>query len=157
MPSKQTPARLGEKGFRETKGRDDWPAGEYLRKCRGKMSIREAARRADVHESWWRAAETGQQQVGALWRDVSIRPETLAAMARAVNANTAELLRLAGHDPGQYEWLLDYTSGDDTNAGVLDRERFSRLSREEREEVIAELQRLHLETELKRTRRGRSA
>lgn len=153
MPAKKQ-SSLPE-GFRDTKGRDDWPLGHYLREHRGKMSMREAARRAGVNESWWRVVEVGQQQVGALWRDVSVKPQTVTAMARAVDADPAEALRLAGYEPANFGWLLEPTAAEELNAF---KEFLASLSREEREDVLAELQRLHLDTELKRTRKqGRSA
>ena len=63
-----------------------WPLGEYLREQRGKMSIREAARRADISESRWRQVEAGYQRMaGGIEVPVHPRAETVAAMCRAIS------------------------------------------------------------------------
>lgn len=129
----------------------EWPLGDYIRKHRGKMSKREAARRAGISETWWRRAESGTQSVAGQEVPISVTAETVTAIARAINADVAEALRLAGHDPDNYRFLLEgagHESVDDH------KEWFANLPREEREEVLAELQKLHLDTELKRRRAG---
>jgi hypothetical protein len=125
-----------------------WPLGDYLREQRGNMSIREAARRADISESRWRQVEAGYQRMaGGIEVPVHPRAETVAAMCRAISADVRKGLELAGHKPSQWEWLLeDHTEG----LAEADREWFTSLPRDEREQVLAELQRLHLETELDR-------
>lgn len=136
---------------------DSWPLGTYLRDQRGKMSIREAARRADISESRWRQVEAGfQRMAGGIEVPVHPRAETVVAMCKAISAEPRRGLELAGHNPTQYEWLLG------TGEGMADeesREWFTSLPRDEREQVLAELQKLHLDTELgrqttRRTRRG---
>lgn len=136
MPTRKKPATTA------------WPLGEYLRDQRGRMAIREAARRADISESRWRQVEAGvQKMAGGIEVPVHPRAETLAAMARAISADGRTALELAGHNPDQYAWLLEPSAdlGNDET-----REWFTGLPREEREQVLAELQRLHLETELRK-------
>lgn len=126
-----------------------WPLGDYLRSQRGKMSIREAARRADISESRWRQVEAGfQKMAGGIEVPVHPRAETVAAMCKAISADVREGLQLAGHNPDQYQWLLETQPlGDQAS-----REWFTGLPREDREAVLAELQRLHVDTELQRPR-----
>lgn len=127
-----------------------WPLGEYLREQRGKMSIREAARRADISESRWRQVEAGYQRMaGGIEVPVHPRAETVAAMCRAISADVTRGLELAGHNPDQYAWLLESQLSDESS-----REWFTSLPREDREQVLAELQRLHVDTELQGKRRG---
>ena len=129
----------------------EWPLGDYIRNARGGMSIREAARRAGISETWWRRAESGTQRVAGIDQPISVTAEVVAKMARVVNADVAEALRLADHDPEQYRHLLVGAGSE----GVEDhRDWFAKLPREEREEVLAELQKLHVDTELKRRRSG---
>lgn len=129
----------------------EWPLGDYIREHRGGMSIRAAARRAGISEGWWRRAESGTQTVAGIEQDITVKAETIAKIARAVNADVAEALRLGGHDPDLYRHLLEGAGSE----GVEDhKEWFASLPREEREEVLAELQKLHLDTELKRRRAG---
>lgn len=132
-----------------------WPLGEYLRDARGRMSIREAARRADLSESRWRQVEAGvQRMAGGVEVPVHPRAETVAAMAAAVAGDVRKALELAGHDPAQHEWLLESTPdfGD-----AQSREWFTSLPREDREAVLAELQRLHVDTELGARDKGHSS
>lgn len=127
-----------------------WPLGEYLREQRGKMSIREAARRADISESRWRQVEAGYQRMaGGIEVPVHPRAETVAAMCRAISADVTRGLELAGHNPDQYAWLLEPQLADESS-----REWFTSLPREDREQVLAELQRLHVDTELQGKRHG---
>lgn len=127
-----------------------WPLGEYLREQRGRMSIREAARRADISESRWRQVEAGHQQMaGGIQVPVHPRAETVVAMARAISADPRHSLELAGHNPEQYAWLLEPPV---PGVGEESREWFTSLPRAEREAVLAELQKLHLDTELGRKR-----
>lgn len=125
-----------------------WPLGDYLRQQRGKMAIREAARRAEISESRWRQIEAGvQKMAGGIEVPVHPRAETLAGMARAISADVRKALELAGHNPDQYTWLLEPSA----DLGADDaREWFTNLPREERERVLAELQRLHVDTEVRK-------
>jgi len=129
-----------------------WPLGDYLREQRGRMSIREAARRADISESRWRQIEAGvQKMAGGIEGPVHPRAETLAAMCRAISADPRRGLELAGHNPDQYGWLLEPAMEQ------LDTDRtkwFASLPREDREAVLAELQRVHVDTEIKAAKRN---
>ena len=128
-----------------------WPLGTYLKEQRGRMSIREAARRADISESRWRQVEAGvQRMAGGIEVPVHPRPETVAAMCRAISADVQKGLELAGHNPTQYQWLLDPSS---ELADKADRDWFTALSRQEREQVLAELQALHVDTVIRDTKR----
>lgn len=144
------------------KGRRDWPLGDYLRKHRGTLSMREAARRAGISEGRWRQVEAGYQNVGGgLTAPVTPRPETLAAMCRVIGADISEALQLMGLDPADYTWLTEPQpdESDVPFSNERDREWFMSLPREEREAVLVELQRLHLDAELTRQpgRRSRKA
>lgn len=131
---------------------DTWPLGTFLREQRGKMSIREAARRADISESRWRQVEAGvQKMAGGIEVPVHPRAETVAAMCEAISADVRRGLELAGHNPDQYEWLIRPTH---SLADSDSREWFTKLPREEREAVLAELQRLHVDTEVQHGRRA---
>jgi len=120
------------------------------------MAIREAARRADISESRWRQVEAGYQQMaGDIRVPVHPRAETVAAMCRAIAADVRRGLELAGHNPDQYAWLLEPGSDQLT---VEDRaEWFIGLPREEREQVLAELQRAHVDAEVARAAKRRTA
>lgn len=126
-----------------------WPLGEYLREQRGRMAIREAARRAEISESRWRQVEAGvQKMAGGIEVPVHPRPETVANMCRAISADVRRGLDLAGHNPDQYAWLVAEPT---ERLGTEDRTRwFAGLPREEREQVLLELQRVHIDTELGR-------
>jgi hypothetical protein len=141
-------------------GASTWPLGEYLREQRGKMSIREAARRADISESRWRQVELGYQQMaGNIKVPVQPRAETLAAMCRAIAADVRQGLELGGFNPDQYQWLLE-TQGTERLTETDRMEWFSQLPREEREAVLQELQRAHVDAEVSQattTRRRRTA
>ena len=129
---------------------EQWPLGKFLQDQRGKMSIREAARRADISESRWRQVEAGHQRMaGGINVPVHPRPETVASMCKAISADIRRGLELAGHNPDQYPWLMDTQPLSDETS----REWFTGLPREDREAVLAELQRLHVDTELRRKRR----
>ena len=135
---RQTPKKTAPPG-------GTWPLGEYLREQRGRMSIREAARRADISESRWRQVEAGvQKMAGGIEVPVHPRAETIVAMCRAISADARRGLELAGHNPDHYSWMLEGEVGADDDT----REWFTGLPREEREQVLAELQRLHVDTEL---------
>jgi hypothetical protein len=139
---------------RKTSSQNTWPLGEYLRDQRGKMAIREAARRADISESRWRQVEAGYQQMaGDIRVPVHPRAETVAAMCRAIAADIRRGLELAGHNPDQYLWLLEPAV---EHLDSSDRvEWFAHLPREEREQVLAELQRAHVDAEVARAGKGR--
>lgn len=130
-----------------------WPLGRYLREQRGKMAIREAARRADISESRWRQVEAGfQRMAGGIEVPVHPRPETVAAMCKAISADPRRGLELAGHDPKQYAWLLE----EDGTERLTEADRadwFAGLPRDEREAILSELQRVHVDAEVRRASR----
>ncbi|MFB0617297.1 helix-turn-helix domain-containing protein [Streptomyces sp. AGS-58] len=66
---------------------------EALRRTR--MSGREAARRAGVSDTWWRAIVNGHQTIGGVRAPVTAPDDTLADMAQAVGV-TPDELREAG-------------------------------------------------------------
>lgn len=123
---------------------DAWPFGTYLREQRGRMPIREAARRADISESRWRQLEAGvQKMAGGVEVPVHPRPETVKAMCTAISADVRRGLELAGHNPDQYKWLFEEPTERLTESGSLDW--FANLPREEREQVLAELNQAHID------------
>lgn len=134
-------------GKADQPGDSTWPLGAFLRDQRARMSIREAARRADISESRWRQVEAGVQKMGGgIEVPVYPRPETVAAMCRAVAADVKRGLELAGHDPAQYEWLVTPAESVPDGATL---DWFTGLPRDEREAVLAEMQRAHVDTELR--------
>lgn len=137
---------------RKTEAETTWPLGPFLRDARGRMSIREAARRADISESRWRQVEAGvQKMAGGVEVPVHPRAETIVAMCRAISADVSRGLELAGHDPEHYAWLVQ----PEAQAMPHDVRHawFAGLSREDREAVLAELQRLNVDLELRNRRR----
>lgn len=98
--------------------------------------------------------ESGVQRVAGIEVPVQPSPETLANMARAVGADVRRTLELGGHNPDQYGWLLEHQAGGE-DADTY-RDWFSHLPRGEREQVLQELQRLHLDTELQRAQGDRA-
>ncbi|SDL15470.1 Helix-turn-helix domain-containing protein [Nocardioides sp. YR527] len=127
-----------------------WPLGAYINEARGTMAMREAARRAGISETWWRAIESGTQKVGGVEVSVTVKPETVVIAARTVNADPSKALELADYDPADYQWLLDSPASKDESSVEDHKEWFAGLPREEREEVLAELQRLNVDIELTR-------
>lgn len=130
-----------------------WPLGQYLRTQRGKMAIREASRRADISESRWRQVEAGvQRMAGGIEVPVHPRPETVVAMCKAIAADPRKGLELAGHSVDQYQWLLEDspTLVDDPECSA----RFAALPRSEREAILTELQRVHVDAEVQQSRGG---
>jgi len=75
------------------------PLGALLEAARGRVSKREAARRADISEGHWRAVVRGYQLQGGVRIPANPRRETVIAMARAVGVDPAEALGSAGFDP----------------------------------------------------------
>jgi hypothetical protein len=85
--------------------------GRFLAAYRAHLSPAEAARRAGVPETRWVEVESGPSgptvttdSKGGLR---TVPPQTVAAMCTAVGADIATGLKLAGHDPGEYEYLVD--------------------------------------------------
>lgn len=83
---------------------------------------------------------------GGIEVPVHPRPETLASMCRAISADPRQALELGGHNPDQYGWLL--VAPVESLAQSDRTEWFTNLPRQEREEVLAELQRAHVDAAL---------
>lgn len=105
-------------------GADQWKAvGARLGQARRslRLSKRGAAQRAGFSEITWRQLEAGQRQIA---RDVTTpvnpRDDTLAAAARAVNLDPAELFDLAGrdYDPTMIEPDAPATDASDWRAAI---------------------------------------
>jgi Helix-turn-helix domain len=79
--------------------------GKLLAAYRQNLSKDEAARRAGISEARWNDIETGNAWTGSEIPAVS--PHTIAAMCVAVGAEVATGLKLAGHDPDEYDYLLN--------------------------------------------------
>ncbi len=79
--------------------------GRFLAAYRGQLSVAEAARRAGVLEARWNDIETANASGGSEISAVSAH--TVAAMCVAVGADIATGLKLAGHDPRDYDYLLN--------------------------------------------------
>lgn len=76
------------------------PHGYLLDRARVALGIsqREAARRAKISEGRWRQVVTGVQRQGGVSVPVNPKAATVAAMARAVEADVAAVLEAAGLD-----------------------------------------------------------
>lgn len=74
--------------------------GRFLAAYRGGLGRSEAARRSGLPESRWEEVESIASVA------IGVPPQTVAAMCTAVGADIATGLRLAGYDPGDYEYLL---------------------------------------------------
>lgn len=85
--------------------RPDWPLGPALKKARGRMPKREAARKAGISEGRWRQLESGYQGSEQYPSPVTTKPSTVIAVAMAVGLNVPEALELAGFDPADYAEL----------------------------------------------------
>lgn len=90
---------------------------------------------------------------GGIEVPVHPRAETVVAMCKAISADPGKGLELAGHNPAQYAWLLEPAHAH-LGADASTQEWFTGLPREEREQVLAELQRLHVDTELDSKRKS---
>jgi Helix-turn-helix domain len=82
--------------------------GRFLAAYRGHLSPAEAARRAGVPQARWVQVETGDTPTSQPQRGPrTVPPQTVAAMCAAVGADIATGLELAGHDPGEYQYLVE--------------------------------------------------
>ena len=69
--------------------------GEFLKKLRGKMSLREAAERSGLSHSYIRSLENGKHpNTGA---PITPSPESLRALSKAYRYPYEELMVKAGH------------------------------------------------------------
>lgn len=78
-----------------------WPAGQLLQHARERegLSKAEAARRANLSESWWRRLETGVNIRNGKKIPITPTPEAVARAAQAVNLPVNQLLDAAGFAP----------------------------------------------------------
>ncbi|MFS0079477.1 helix-turn-helix domain-containing protein [Corynebacterium striatum] len=78
-----------------------WPAGQLLQLARERegLSKAEAARRANLSESWWRRLETGVNIRNGKKIPITPTPEAVARAAQAVNLPVNQLLDAAGFAP----------------------------------------------------------
>ncbi|GAB7041185.1 MULTISPECIES: helix-turn-helix domain-containing protein [Catenuloplanes] len=84
------------------------PHGQLIEQAREaarpRLSAREAARRAGISEGRWRQVVTGRQSVGGGQTiEISTKPATVAAMARAVGLDPRPVVEAAGfaYDPAE--------------------------------------------------------
>ena len=78
-----------------------WPAGQLLQHARERegLSKAEAARRANLSESWWRRLETGVNIRNGKKIPITPTPEAVARAAQAVNLPVNQVLDAAGFAP----------------------------------------------------------
>jgi len=78
-----------------------WPAGQLLQHARERegLSKAEAARRANLSESWWRRLETGVNIRNGKKIPITPTPEAVARAAQAVNLPVNQILDAAGFAP----------------------------------------------------------
>lgn len=88
---------------RMTAVRPDWIFGPALKRARGRMAVREAARRAGISEGRWRQLETGYQGSKDYLTPVTTKPTTVASVAEAVGWNVEDALRTAGFSPSDLD------------------------------------------------------
>lgn len=82
--------------------------GRFLAAYRAHLSPAEAARRAGVPEARWVEVESGSRALAETKAGLrTVPPQTVAAMCTAVGADVATGLKLAGHDPREYEYLVE--------------------------------------------------
>ena len=91
----------------EPASRDDWPLGPALKRARGTMAIREAARRAGISEGRWRQLEVGYQSNGQYRIPISTTAKTVVAAANAVDLDVGAALSAAGFDPREHTNAVD--------------------------------------------------
>lgn len=137
---------------------DQWPLKAFLERYRrqaapGKgMSVRQAAKLAGISEGRWRQVEAGRASVAAgQFVPVMPKPDTLYKMLRAVNAPIEEGMKLVGYDLDLYPDLIEDTT---PATGELDLSWFPRLPKDQREQVLSDLQRMHIEAEIEAAKRA---
>lgn len=79
--------------------------GRFLAAYRGHLSIAEAARRAGISQARWHSIETSSAPARS--ENPALSAHTVAAMCVAVGADIATGLKLAGHDPRNYDYLVN--------------------------------------------------
>lgn len=84
--------------------RTDWPLGPALQaaRLRAGISARAAAKRAGISSGRWYQLETGVQKSKGHEIPIGTTASTVAAVARAVNWDIREALKVAGFDERDY-------------------------------------------------------
>lgn len=96
------------------------PYGQILERARGRMSQREAARRAEISDGWWRQVITGHQKQRGILVPANPKRSTLIAMAEAVGADINAVLEAAGFEPEEIGLPDDATvAADQEDAAVI--------------------------------------
>lgn len=76
--------------------------GEFLRKLRGKMSLREAAKRSGLSYSYISSLESGKHP--RTGEPITPSPDSLKSLSKAYHYDYKELMKMAGHiDLEQHE------------------------------------------------------
>ena len=88
---------------------------------------------------------------GGIEVPVHPRPETVIAMCRAISVDDEKGLQLAGHDPKHYAWLLEPAR--QAMPAEVQYDWFDKLDYEEREKVLGEIQRRHINKAVREQRR----
>lgn len=111
------------------------PLGALLENARThlKISKREAARRAGISEARWRQVVTGLQNTRDRGTPSNPRAVTVAAMARAVDLDPDEALRVAGLDPLPHARQVD---ANDAGDSAIRRVLLSDLSVDQKERIV---------------------
>lgn len=139
---------------------DQWPLQAFLQRYRAQampgkgMSVRRAAKIAGISETRWRQVEAGKASVSAgQWVPVMPKPETLYRMLLAVKAPVEEGMNLVGYDLENYPWLLEEAAPKDPR-DVVDLAQFVELPRERRVQILADMQRAHIDAEVEEAKRA---
>lgn len=82
----------------------DWPLGPALKQARERkrLSQRAAARAAGISEGRWRQLEVGYQKNKGVLIAIGTSPTTVRAVAKAVDLDADDALRLAGFTPADF-------------------------------------------------------
>lgn len=111
--------------------------GDFLKKLRGKMPLREAAERSGLSHSYIRYLEMGKRP--GTNTPINPTPESLRGLAKAYNYSYSELMKLAGYNDG-IEEENNNPELDTFKSNMLDD--FSRLSKEDQEYIMGLIKRL---------------
>lgn len=98
-------------------GSTEYRFGVWIAVQRGRTNVRAAARATAPYldkalsNTRWGQIERGFERKGGFEIPVNPKPETIAAMCKAVDADVAYGLELAGFNPGDYPKLLEPAIG----------------------------------------------
>jgi hypothetical protein len=93
------------------------PIRRVIREARGEMSRREAAKRADLSEIWWRQVETGRAEfatvrtVAKMCLTAGVKPAALRAIGEEAVADLMEEPAAGLPEPGTMEAHIMATPG----------------------------------------------